>query len=166
MQDVGSRQEEVETMKPFAALVAFCVLLLAGCRTYPTTHAHCRMLVDQIGYSAIYQAAVLSERDYMRGGAEYSRLPSPDIPSSYWHQPIPDLHPVRVYRHWFDLVIVLHETERTQVGLCITCPGASSWGGMSSDETVQLKAICSPQTGDPLMSSYVINKRPNKTGGR
>jgi hypothetical protein len=154
-------------MKALGTALSLLSLLLAGCATSPSTHAHCKKLVEQVGGLSLSRAAALTVRDYV-GAHPGTRgvSPSPNVAQEWWHEPIHDLNPVRVYMHYFDVVIVLSESEKVEAGLCVNTPGQSWVGGMMMDKAVELRALYNPEAEDPntifgSISSYVRNKQPN-----
>jgi hypothetical protein len=57
----------------------------------------------------------------------------PEIPLQYWTEPIKALHPVKVYLHHYNLVVVQKISGEVEEGTCISSP-ISSYLPMSGDD--------------------------------
>jgi hypothetical protein len=145
-------------------MISLICIPLVGCKTCPTTHAECRKLVEPLGGMSLSRAAFLTVRDARRANYPATGFTmGPDVPRQWWHESIRKLHPARVYMHHYDLVVVLSESETTEVGLCINTPGASHVGGPMTNKAVEFRAVYNPETENPNtifggVSSYMKRK--------
>lgn len=82
---------------------------------------------------ALGAAALRTHADYTRNHGLRETPPSPEIPRAYWAQEIQALHPLRVYLHRVNVVVVQKESDGLEEGKYITTI-ISSYAPQSRDD--------------------------------